>query len=121
MRYIFLFECLCCYLHLKCVCVLSVCVGLARPYIYGGAHTVIFAGISSNILSYTVYIYGFGQPYVCVLNASVSLALCQKSVSVLSVCVIMCLYLEHLCLKRVVQFDNALHASYEVATDFRHQ
>jgi hypothetical protein len=38
-------------------------VGLARTiYIYG-VYTVILAGESPNIRSYTVCIYGFGQPY----------------------------------------------------------
>jgi len=32
-----------------------------EPYIYG-VYTVILAGKSPNIRSYTVYIYGSGQP-----------------------------------------------------------
>jgi len=35
-------------------------------YIYG-VYTVILTGKSPNIRSYTVYIYGSGQPYACVL------------------------------------------------------
>jgi hypothetical protein len=35
-----------------------------EPYIYG-VYTVLFAGKSPNIRSYTVYIYGSGQPYYC--------------------------------------------------------
>ena len=35
-----------------------------NPNIYG-VYTVFLAGKSSNILSYTVYIYGPGQPSVC--------------------------------------------------------
>jgi hypothetical protein len=42
----------------------AVCLGLARTtYIYG-AYTVFLAGKSSNVRSYTVVIYGFGQPFV---------------------------------------------------------
>ena len=41
------------------------CVGLARTILYG-VYTVFLAGKSSNIRSYTAYIYGSGQPYVCV-------------------------------------------------------
>jgi hypothetical protein len=37
-------------------------LGLARTIIYG-VYTVFLAGISPNIRSYTVYIYGSGQPY----------------------------------------------------------
>jgi hypothetical protein len=37
--------------------------GWPEPYIYG-VYTVFLAGKSPNIRSYTVYIYGFGQPYV---------------------------------------------------------
>ena len=36
--------------------------GWPEPYIYG-VYTVFLAGESPNIRSYTVYIYGFGQPY----------------------------------------------------------
>ena len=36
-------------------------IGLARANIYG-VYTVFLAGESPNIRSYTVYIYGFGQP-----------------------------------------------------------
>jgi hypothetical protein len=36
--------------------------GWPEPCIYG-AHTVFLAGKSSNIQSYTVYIYSCGQPY----------------------------------------------------------
>jgi hypothetical protein len=38
-------------------------LGLARTIIYG-VYTVFLAGISPNIRSYTVYIYGSGQPYI---------------------------------------------------------
>ena len=37
--------------------------GWPEPYIYG-EYTIILAGKSPNIQSYTVYIYGSGQPYV---------------------------------------------------------
>ena len=41
-------------------------VGLARTiYIYG-VYTVFLAEESLNIRSYTVHIYGSGQPYKCV-------------------------------------------------------
>jgi len=33
-------------------------------YIYG-VYTVLLAEILPNIRSYTVYIYGSGQPYIC--------------------------------------------------------
>jgi hypothetical protein len=36
--------------------------GWPEPYIYG-EYTIILAGKSPNIQSYTVYIYGSGQPY----------------------------------------------------------
>jgi hypothetical protein len=36
--------------------------GWPEPYIYG-VYTVVLAGKSPNIRSYTVYIYGSGQPY----------------------------------------------------------
>jgi len=38
--------------------------GWPEPYIYG-VYTVYLAGNSPYIRSYTVYIYGSGQPYVC--------------------------------------------------------
>ena len=34
-------------------------------YIYSSVYTVFMAEISPNIPSYTVYIYGSGQPYIC--------------------------------------------------------
>jgi hypothetical protein len=37
--------------------------GWPEPYMFG-AYTFFFAGISSNIRSYTAYMYGSGQPYV---------------------------------------------------------
>jgi len=51
-----------------CVCVVCVCTdvqGWLEPFIYG-VHMVILTGKSPNIRSYTVYIYGSGQPYRCV-------------------------------------------------------
>jgi len=36
-------------------------VGWPKPYLYG-VYTVILAGKSRNIRSYTVYIYGSGRP-----------------------------------------------------------
>jgi len=53
----------CCMLYAVC-CVLRVghnhtCIGIY------GVHTVFIAGKSPYIRSYTVCIYGFGQPYVC--------------------------------------------------------
>jgi len=36
--------------------------GWPKPYIYG-AYTVVLAGKSPDIRSYTVYIYASGQPY----------------------------------------------------------
>jgi len=50
----------------KCVhTYLGVCIGVAKTiYIYGVC-TVILAGKSPNIRSYTVFIYGSGQPCVC--------------------------------------------------------
>ena len=48
-------------------------IGLARTtYIYN-ACTVFLAGKSPNIRSYTVYIYGSGQPYIYVVLANRSL------------------------------------------------
>jgi len=37
--------------------------GWPGPFIYG-VYTVFLAGKSPNIRSYTVYIYGSGQPYI---------------------------------------------------------
>jgi hypothetical protein len=34
-----------------------------------GVHTVFLAGKSPYIRSYTVYIYGSGQPYICVCTS----------------------------------------------------
>ena len=45
--------------------VYSLCIGLARTlYIYG-VYTVYLTGKSQKKRSYTVYIYGAGQPYMC--------------------------------------------------------
>ena len=41
--------------------------GWPEPYIYG-VHTVFLAGKSPYIRSYTVYIYGSGQPYKLLLS-----------------------------------------------------
>jgi len=50
----------CMYVH---VCVYVYSLGLARTiYIYG-VYRVFLAGKPPNIRSYTVHIYGFGQPY----------------------------------------------------------
>jgi len=38
-------------------------VGLARTIYIHGVYTIFLAGKSPNIRSYTVYIYGSGQPY----------------------------------------------------------
>jgi len=50
----------------------SICLGLARTMIHG-VYTVFLAGKSPNIRSYTVYIYSSGQPYICVLYATILL------------------------------------------------
>jgi len=42
--------------------------GWPGPYIYG-VYTVILAGKSPYIRSYTAYIYGSGQPYTYVYNS----------------------------------------------------
>jgi len=44
-----------------------------------GVYTVFLAGKSPNIQSYTVYIYGSGQPYVCLLHSHCDDA-CRASV-----------------------------------------
>ena len=44
---------------------------LARIYIYG-VHTVFLAGISPNIRSCMVYLYGYDQPYACCVFETVS-------------------------------------------------
>jgi len=52
-------------------------LGLARTiYIYG-VYTVFLAGKSPNIRSYTVHIYGSGQPYTHLLTTTV-LTNCPK-------------------------------------------
>jgi len=49
--------------HVSLACISLTSIGLARTmYIYG-VYTVFLTGKSPDIRSYTVYIYGSGQPY----------------------------------------------------------
>ena len=49
------------------VCNQAACLGLPEPCIYG-VYTVLWAGELPFIRSYTVYIYGSGQPYACYMT-----------------------------------------------------
>jgi len=54
----------------SCVCVLNLCIVLAITIYICGVHAVFLAGKSSNVRSYTVYLYGSGQPYPCAKGAA---------------------------------------------------
>ena len=73
----------------------AIYLGLARTIYTYGVCTVFLAGRSPNIRSYTVYVYGSGQPYIySVFNAQVirqirfwpTLSLCPHHYAQLSSC-----------------------------------
>jgi hypothetical protein len=48
----------------------NIFIGLARTICIYGVYTAFLAGKSPNIRSYTVHIYGFGQPYIFIMKGA---------------------------------------------------